>query len=211
MSAWKDRSRGLTAPLVRVAGPLQARARTLLEGLTPRDRMLLYLLVIAGTTALVVLGGLGLRGNLDRLQGEIDTRKGQLSMVQEMQREWREGQATLGQLEEKVTAHAATSFSAFLEKCADRVAIRDNLKQVKELSTATTDTLEERQYAVTVSRVTLDQLVGFLYEVETAGYPLRVLSTKIKTAVVGGQSLLDVTLEISSFRLIEASPGGDEP
>jgi hypothetical protein len=173
--------------------------------------MLLYLLVIAGTTALVVLGGLGLRGNLDRLQGEIDTRKGQLSMVQEMQREWREGQATLGQLEEKVTAHAATSFSAFLEKCADRVAIRDNLKQVKELSTATTDTLEERQYAVTVSRVTLDQLVGFLYEVETAGYPLRVLSTKIKTAVVGGQSLLDVTLEISSFRLIEASPGGDEP
>jgi hypothetical protein len=211
MSAWKDRFRGLTAPLVRVAGPLQARARTLLEGLTPRDRMLLYLLVIAGTTALVVLGGLGLRGNLDRLQGEIDTRKGQLSMVQEMQREWRDGQATLGQLEEKVTAHAATSFSAFLEKCADRVAIRDNLKQVKELSTATTDTLEERQYAVTVSRVTLDQLVGFLYEVETAGYPLRVLSTKIKTAVVGGQSLLDVTLEISSFRLIEASPGGDEP
>ena len=114
-------------------------------------------------------------------------------------------------LEEKVSAHAATSFSAFLEKCADRVAIRDNLKQVKELSTSTSDDLEERQYAVTISRVSLDQLVAFLYEVETAGYPLRVLSAKIKTVVVSGQSLLDITLEISAFKLLQTAPGGDEP
>jgi len=211
MAASKDRLRRVAAPVVRFAGPVQARVRTLLEGLTPRDRMLLYLLVIAGAVVVVVLGGLGLRSNLSRLQGEIDTRRSQLVMVQEMQSAWTEGQATLQTLEEKMGTWADTSLSAFLEKCAERVSIRDNLKQVKDLSTSTSDTLEERQYQVTLSRISLDQLVGFVYEVETAGYPLRILSTKVKSVVVSGQILLDATFEISSFRLVEAAPEGGNP
>ncbi|MBN1336865.1 MAG: type II secretion system protein M [Deltaproteobacteria bacterium] len=210
MAPWKERILRVVDPVTRRVRPIRARVQSLLEGMTPRDRMLLNLLVIAGVVVAFVLGGIGLRTHINGLRSEIETRKNQLAMVEEMKQAWNEDRDTLAVLEEKVSAHAETSFSAFLEKSADRVSLRDNLKQVRELSSSTTDTLEERQFAVTLSRVSLEQLVGFLYEVETAGYPLRVLSAKIKTVVVSGQKLLDVTLEFSSFKIIENDITGDE-
>jgi uncharacterized membrane protein YbjE (DUF340 family) len=45
--------------------------------------------------------------------------------------------------------------------------------------------------------------VGFLYEVETSGYPLLIKTLNAKTIKISGAKTLDVTLDISAYKLIE--------
>ena len=126
-----------------------------------------------------------------------------LGWLHEMQGSYADASEQLTELEGKVNAYKATKLSAFLEQCADRVQIRDNLKQVKERSVTTTESLEEKQYTVQLSRVTVEQFANFLYEAETTGFPMIIKSTKVKTTLAAGQKLLEVTFEISAYRLIE--------
>jgi hypothetical protein len=59
-----------------------------------------------------------------------------------------------------------------------------------------------------MSKVSLDQIVSFLYEIETAGYPLKIRSMKTKTATVSGAKVLNVSMEVSSFRLVADESAG---
>lgn len=184
-------------------GPTQARVRRILEGMTPRDRMLLLGLVSVITLAVVVLGTGAMARNLKNMHQLMENRRDQARMVQEMHGAYTDASGRLEELEAKVNAYKSTTLSAFLEQCADRVQIRDNLKQVKERAVSTTEDLEEKQYTVQLSKVTVEQFSNFLYEAETTGYPMTIQSTKVKTTLAGGAKLLEVTLEISSYRLVE--------
>lgn len=199
----RQRITDLVAPVRRAVEPLRQRVGRTLEGMSPRDRMLAYGLVIFFTVAVLGVGTAMLKGSLGRLEQDLASRQGQLALVQEMRASYEEGRTRLQELEERIRSHQGTTLSAFLEKSAERTQIRDNLKQVKERSTSTLENLEERQFTVQLSRVALEQLSAFLFEVETSGYPLLIRSAKIKTVVVGGTKLLDATLEISSFKLVE--------
>ena len=54
--------------------------------------------------------------------------------------------------------------------------------------------------------MTLEQLVGFLYEVETSGYPLLIKTLTAKTITISGVKNLDVTLDISAYKLLDEEP-----
>jgi type II secretory pathway component PulM len=203
MSAILDRITNLRASLMRPLDPVRERVRGALEGMSARDRALLYILVIFFTVIGLGLGTMGVKSHLARLDETLSTRRGQLTMVREMAYEYEEGTAQLAELQEKLTQHRGTTLSAFLEKSADKVQIRDSLKQVKERSSTTLESLEEKQFTAQLRPVTLEQLVGFLYEVETSGYPLLIKTLNAKTIKISGAKTLDVTLDISAYKLIE--------
>lgn len=187
--------------LVSAAAPYRSRLQRALEGMSARDRMLLYGLIIVFTLVFIGLGGAALFGHIDSLKERCATRTAQLNMISELRLEFEEARAREKELESALEGHEDTTLSAFLEQSADKVQIRDKLKQVKERSLTTTANLEEKTYSVELSRVELGQLVDFLYVVETSGYPLLIRNTKIKTIYVSGQKLLNVDFEISAFRL----------
>ncbi len=203
MASLRERLRNLQSSIMRPFQPLQDRLRNTLEGMSARDRALLYLMVIFFILVGLGLGTMGVRSHLGRLEETLDTRRGQLTMVREMAVEYADGTEQLAEVEEKLRTHRSTTLSAFLEKSADKVQIRDSLKQVKERSSTTLESLEEKQYTAQLRPVTLEQLVGFLYEVETSGYPLLIKTLTAKTITISGVKNLDVTLDISAYKLLE--------
>jgi type II secretory pathway component PulM len=203
MSAIRDRLLNLWAGVMKPFGPLRERIRNTLEGMSARDRMLLYVLMIFFTVVGLALATMGVKSHLNRLEETLDTRRGQLAMVRTMAVDYAEGSVQLEEIEAKLRANQGTTLSAFLEKSADKVQIRDSLKQVKERGSSTVDSLQEKQFTAQLRPVTLDQLVGFLYEVETSGYPLLIRTLTAKTITISGVKNLDVTLDISAFELIE--------
>ena len=203
MAAIRDRLASLQAAIVRPFHPLRERLRATLEGMSPRDRALLYLMVIFFTMVGLGLGTMGLRSHLNRLEETLDTRRGQLALVREMAIEYSDGTEQLVEVEDKLRTYRGTTLSAFLEKSADKVQLRDSLKQVKERTSTTLDSLEEKQFTAQLRPVTLEQLVGFLYEVETSGYPLLIKTLTAKTITISGAKSLDVTLDISAYKLLE--------
>ncbi len=203
MAGIRDRFAAVQASIVRPFEPARERVRGALEGMSARDRALLYLMVIFFTLVGLGLGTMAVRGHLNRLEETLDTRRGQLAMVREMALEYEDGTEQLAEVESKLRTHEGTTLSAFLEKSADKVQIRDSLKQVKERSSTTLESLEEKQFTAQLRPVTLEQLVGFLYEVETSGYPLLIKTLTAKTITISGVKNLDVTLDISAYKLLE--------
>ena len=76
---------------------------------------------------------------------------------------------------------------------------------MKEKTTSSTDVLEEKLYAVSLSQLEQEELANFLYEIETAGFPMQIKTLKIKNASRRGEKTLRVDMDIATYRLI----GGD--
>ncbi|MFH1469707.1 MAG: hypothetical protein ABIO70_35300 [Pseudomonadota bacterium] len=203
MGAFSDRIANAWSGIMRPFAPLREGVQRALEGMSPRDRMLLYGMVIFFTAIAIGLGTWGVKGHLDRMEQTLQTRKAQLANVQQMAVDYQDGNEQLIEVEEKLNAFKGTNLSAFLEKCADKVQIRDSLKQVKERGSTTQEMLEEKQFTAQLRPVTLEQLVGFLYEAESSGYPLLIKTLTARTVTSGGVKSLDVTLDISAYKLLE--------
>lgn len=189
---------------------VQDRAQDALAGMSPRDRMLLVTLV-AGTLVLLVVGGTWwmnrtIAGQKSRVADREDT----LHAIEVMLADHAEATERARSIEELLRKHESTDLSAFLEQAADRAGIRDRLSKVKEKSTTQEDSLEGKVYSVSLSKLTVEELSNFLYEAESTDYPLRVLSFKSKTRKSGEQKVLDVDLDVASYRLVAPPSPGSE-
>jgi len=183
-------------------GPLQSRLEPLLDSLSPRDRMLLLGLSVFGGLLLIAGVGWWMTSSLDGLRSDIDDRKEALAFVRQEIAEYEASQEQLILIEEELKKHEGTDFSAFMEKAAESADMKDQLSSVRPTSTTTVGSLEVKNYDVKVNRVSLPQFLDFLYQVETDGYPLRITNAKLKGVTVSGAKLLNVTLEVSAFRLL---------
>ena len=187
--------------------PFSARFEAFLVGLTPRDRKLFFGL---STSALVaLLSGIwwGMNSTLESMEAEVDSTHLMLSEVRVLGVEYTQAQARAQELETKLLSYSGTDLSAFLEKAASSAQIRGNLDSVRETSVSEQGILENKNYSVTVKKAGLDQIINFLYEVEGAGYPLRIQSANFKTVRAGGEKYITLKMDVASYRLLEGEEG----
>ena len=192
----------MTALRARFAS-VQARVEGILDGMSPRDRSLLIGLVGFFAIVVVLGGAWAMNGKLGSMEKMRDARIEDLNYVNRSLTEYQEAQINLEQIEKDMARFEGQDLSSFLEKAADSAEIRDRLDSVRENSVVEMGDLEEKNYSVKLSRVSLDQMVSFLYQVEGTGYPLKITSAKFKRVKVSGDWLLNVTLEIAAYRLIK--------
>lgn len=195
--------------------PVRARFSEAVAAMSPRDRKLLVGLAVFLTVAVLTGAWWLANGAIDDARSRVAAREEALAQVQTLAAEHEDAAAQVVRIEEELRKHATQDLPSFMEKSAAKVGIAGNLQGVREKEVATQGTLEEKTYGVELSRVTLQQLTDFLYEIETSGYPLRVRSTKTKTSTYQGAKVLNVSMEVSAFRLVEdraAAPaeGGEE-
>ena len=181
----------MTALRARFAA-IQARVEGILDGMSPRDRSLLLGLVGFVTVAIVLGGAWTMNNKLESLEDTRDKRIEDLNYVNRSLTEYQEAQIELQQIESDMARFDGQDLSSFLEKAADSAEIRDRLDSVRENSVVELGDLEEKNYSVKLSKVTLDQMVSFLYQVEATGYPLKITSAKFKRVKVSGEWLLNV-------------------
>jgi len=188
-------------------GHVTARVDAILEGLAPRDRKLLIGLVLFALVILVGGGFFIMSSSLDAKEIQLAERRSDLNYVETLSEEYTSSQATLEEIEAELRKSGGQDLSAFLEKAATEVKIAENLDSVREKNVVELGTLEQKNYDVTVSRLTQDQVVDFLYEVEGGDFPLKISSANFKVVTVKGEKLVTLKLDIAAYRLLEGAEG----
>ena len=188
-------------------GHVTARVDAILEGLSPRDRKLLIGLVLFGLVILVGGGFFVMSSSLDAKETQLAERRSDLNYVETLAEEYNGSQATLEEIEAELRKSGGQDLSAFLEKAATEVKIAENLDSVREKTVVELGSLEQKNYDVTVSRLTQDQVVDFLYAVEGGDFPLKISSANFKVVKVKGEKLVTLKLDIAAYRLLEGAEG----
>lgn len=183
------------------------RASETLEGLTPRDRALLLGLI--GAAVLAIVGGVAwtMSRSLGRAEAALADRQQKLQLVRELAASHAADAETAREIEDRIGQHKGTDLPAFMEQAAGRAQLADRLEGVREKGVTTTGDIEDRLYTVTLTNLSTSDLGNILYEIETAGYPLRIRESTIRTRGRGDEKLLTVTLDVSAFSLIESGAG----
>ncbi len=186
---------------------VQDRFFDLLAGMTQRDRRLFLGLIAFFGMVFVGVGLWWMSSTLGVVEGKIADREEKLHLIRVLAVDHSEASSKAEEIEEALRANADTDMSSFLEQAAKKTGIEDKLSQVKEKSTATDGVVEERVYAVKLDKVELTELTSFLYEIETAQYPLRVHVFKAKSRKQGEGRVLNVDLDIASYKVLEEAEG----
>jgi type II secretory pathway component PulM len=183
--------------------PIQSQLEPLLDSLSPRDRKLLMGLAAAACLALIAAAGWWMTSTLDGLREDIDERKDTLAFVRRSVAEFEANQARLEQIESELKRHSGTDLAAFLEKAAESAGIEER-PGVRQSATTQLGSLEAKTFTVNLSRVTLDQFLDFLYQIETDGYPLRITDSSVKGVSRSESMMLNVKLDIVSYKLLDS-------
>jgi type II secretory pathway component PulM len=193
----------LKASLSGALTPLQSRVVPLLDSLSPRDRMILLGGVLAGGLALVAGAGWWMTSTLDDLREEIQSRQDTLAFVRDSAADFEATQREVEQIEAELTKHAATDFQVFASSAA-RTAGTEDPPQFKRQTEFLDEemALEQRDWTVTLKRITLDEYLAFLWELEGSGYPMRITQSNLKAVTHSGEKKINATLDVSTFRLV---------
>lgn len=189
--------------------PLANRVDTLLDGLSGRDRKILLAMVSLTALLLVGVGGWWMGRTLDRQEELLASRLDTLRFIQEEQADLAAAQARQAELEAELAQYADTDLSAFMSQGARQAAMSEQLASVRETSTLSLGRLVQRNYSVSISKVTLGQFASFLYNVEGKGYPLRITSASLKEVRKrpdDPEKQITVKLEVAAFELAPEEP-----
>ncbi len=190
---------------------LRDRAQDALAGMSPRDRMLGIGLVVAVVVFLVGASVWWMNGTLGDLRSRVASRSDTLHMVKVMAAEHEAALEQSDEIKTKLQQYSGTDLSAFLEQAAKNANVADRLSQVREKSATLNGVLEEKLYAVELKTLTTDEMANFLFEIETAGYPLQIRSFRAKTRARRGETTINVDMDIAAFRVVEEEADASEP
>lgn len=168
--------------------------------LSARERMI-ALGVAAGIVVLLTFLPVSL------LSGKISSLQEEVGSSQEVLREIGVGvekyNSLKGEMDRLETGlgKGIPSLTTTIESIAGKTEIRSNLESLKERPLVESDFLEGQAVSLKLSKVTLDQLVSFLYNVENnpTGF-MKVVRIDIRP-VYSSRSLMDVTCEIASLTI----------
>ena len=174
--------------------------------LPPRDRILAVGLIVS-----TFFGGLGfgvysMNKSLKQDRQEITRLNQSVDLIRILQTEQATLEDEVAQIETALTENATTDLSAFLEQSATKSGFNPKEKnmQVREKSTSTDGRLQEKVFSVNLSDLSTEEFSKFLFQTETSGYPLQIQSSTIKTRKRGEDTMLNLSLDIAAYKLVEA-------
>lgn len=186
--------------LQRVSGFIERQ----IESLSPRDRRLLFGLFTFGTLVGVSLLSWTLYGLLDDKASRVRTARDNLATARLYQAEYQTAAADLAAQESRLREFEDKRLSAHLEELASKRGVTENLRSVNESGSEVVGNLKQTRYAVELKDLEHVDAIGFLYELETSGYPVSVDQAEFRAKKArDGASKLDLSLELLVFSLAE--------
>jgi len=176
---------------------LWARLRTLIAGLSPRER---GLVTVAGGITLLLLGYLVAVRPVLAAQRSTELRvtaaEDQLLAVLRLRTDLDEVQARLSSVEQRIGRGPRGNIFTLLETLAGRSAVK--VESMEPQTSLSSERYRETKVEVVLKSITLGQAVNYLHQIESAEQVLSVKSLRIRTRR-DDSKLLDVTFTVSSF------------
>ena len=170
-------------------------------GLPPQQQTV----AIAGAAvalALIILLPISLAsGRITKLERSYSQNKKEMGNIVFEIEDYNKMKDRLKVMEEDVKKGYDTSLSTTLESLGDKSGIKENIESIKERPVVPSELFDESIVDVRLSKVTLPQLIDFLYSIEyDKTRLLRVKELRLRTRFDNTQ-LFDVSFQVSTYRL----------
>ena len=181
------------------------RALEAFSALPPRDRMLAAGLIVSTFFGGLGFGAYSMNTTLKTERQEIERIEKSVELIQVLQAEQASLESEVAQIEESLAKNATTDLSAFLEQSATKSGFNPKEKnmQVREKSTTKDGRLQEKVFSVNLSDLTTEEFGKFLFQTETAGYPLKIQTSTVKKRKRREEVTLNLSLDIAAYKLVE--------
>lgn len=170
-------------------------------GLNPREQMIT--LIGAGVALLLIIGlPLSLAsGKLASLEGQIREGNEKRLEISRRLEGYQQLKKKLTQLETELEQGFEATVSSTLTSLAGQSGIEDRIQNIRERGATPSELFDEISVEVTLTKVTLPQLIDYLYKIEKD--PKRILRIKemrVKRRF-DNKGLFDVQCQVSTYRL----------
>lgn len=181
-------------------GDLVERVRSRLEGLEPRERMML---ATAAAITLALVAWLGvwdpLTARLERLDRRIAAARRDRTEIARLLAKHARLSRELAELERRAGSEGGTSLFAQLELMTVPLVGRERIQAMNPSTHPVGERFQEESVDLRLSGVTMADLVRLLYDVEDGRPPMSVSRLGFKRQYKD-PALLDVTLVVSRLR-----------
>ena len=179
---------------------LWSRLRAAFDDLSDRERILVS---VAGVALVVVVfyfgvvrSSLGLRGDVQRRLSQSEQ---ELVLMSRLRREYDDVYQRLTSVEQRIQNSTRGNLRTTLESLARNSNV--TVESMEPQATPSDDRYRETKVEVALKQVTLEQVVSYLHQIETAEAVLSVKSLRMRTRS-DAPEFLDVTFTVSTFEPI---------
>jgi len=171
-----------------------------LSQLEKREQIMLLIGAVFVIAALLFVGVYEpYRNTLSGMHRTIAAKQRQIQEVRELQAEYNELQQQMKRTESKLGKKSGLSALALLENIASSVGSRENLNYIRPQPAQTQGEIHIENVDIKLERLTLQQVLQLLWEIETAKTPMQIKNLRIKQRF-DNQALTDTTMTVSVFR-----------
>lgn len=171
----------------------------MIERLSSRDA---YALVLGGVVVLITVVWLGIidpyQQAMANLQSKVTSRERQLQDVQKLRQDYLDLKQELSEAQGRLSKAENFSLFSFVEAQVARYATKENLVYMRPQPTSTKDGWREDTVEIKLEKITLEQLVRFLYALETSDAVIQTKNLRVKTRF-DNRSLLDVVMTVAAY------------
>lgn len=170
-------------------------------GLNPREQVIA--LIGAGAAVLLVVGlPLSLAsGKLASLEEQILEGNEKRLEIARRTEQYRQIKRELGQLEARVEQGFEATVSSTLTSLAGQAGIEDRIQNIRERGATPSELFDEISVEVKLAKVTLPQLMDYLYKIEKDPKRLLRLTVMRLKRRFDNKRLFDVDFQVSTYRL----------
>lgn len=184
-------------------GPMAFVERQM-EALSPRDRKLLIGLIAFGCVVFVGLLWWTLYGMLEDKASRVRLAKTHLEELQVVQGEFLAATSRIEAQEARLQEYKGKRVSAYIEEVASQRGVLEQLRSVNESGSELVGSIKQTKYRVELKKIDYEAAYGFIYELETSGFPTMINMAQLRAVKSREGKTLDVTLEITVYALAEA-------
>jgi general secretion pathway protein M len=136
---------------------------------------------------------------MDRLDHKMGLRQKQVREVAALKSDLLLLKEQLREAEKKISEAGNFSLFSFVERKVQTVAGKENLVFMRPKPATQQDDFEETSLEIKLQKISLQQVVRLLYEMEAANVPVNVKTLQLRNRTENA-SLLDVTMDVSTLR-----------
>lgn len=178
-------------------------------GMNPRDQTVALVATAIILVLIVVLPVMVASGKISKMEKSIVNGDAQIKeIIREIDR-LNESKAKLTEVQSMLAGGFDASISTTLENLAGKSGIQDRIDSLKEKTAAPSDLFDESSVDVRLKKITLPELVDYLYSIEhSPDKLLRLKRLEIKPRY-DNRKEFNVSFQVSTYRLLEGAGTGE--
>lgn len=178
-------------------------------GMTPREQTMALVAAAVVLVLVVVLPVMVATGKIKKLERSIGEGNDQIRTIAREIDDLNLERARLNDVETSLAGGFDASISTTLETLAGKAGIKDRIDSLKEKPAAPSDLFDEASVDVRLKKVTLNEVIDYLYSIEQNPERLLRLKRLELKPRYDNKKEFDVSFQVSTYRLLETAGGGE--